>query len=105
MNSILSPLVVVNNHISVQAASEYSGYSLQYIRRLLRNGKLAGLKIGQVWLIEKATFEAYLEKAIQVTDRRYGPQFPLRSWSSLPKSSRLDYQNDWYIFGGQVREK
>jgi len=74
MNSILSPLVVVNNHISVQAAADFSGYSLQYIRRLLRYGKLAGLKIGQVWLIEKSAFKAYLEMAVQATDRRFGPQ-------------------------------
>ena len=40
--------VVVNNHITVQAAAEISGYSLQYLRRLLRCGKLAGLKIGLV---------------------------------------------------------
>jgi len=29
---------VVTNHISVQAAAEYSGYSLHYMRRLLRLG-------------------------------------------------------------------
>ena len=75
MDSItIFPLVVINNHISVQAAAEFSGYSLQYIRRLLRSGKLTGLKIGQVWLIEKSTFEAYLENATQATDRRFGPQ-------------------------------
>jgi hypothetical protein len=44
---------VVTNHITVQAAPKYSAYSLQYIRRLLRCGKLVGLKIGQVWLIKK----------------------------------------------------
>ena len=65
---------VLNNHISVQAAAKYSGYSLQYIRRLLRCGKLVGLKIGQVWLIEKNAFEAYLDMAVQATDRRFGPQ-------------------------------
>jgi len=69
-----SQLVVINNHITVQVAAEYSGNSLQYIRRLLRTSKLAGIKIGQVWLIEKAAFEAYLEKAIQTVDRRFGPQ-------------------------------
>jgi excisionase family DNA binding protein len=74
MEVIISPSVVVNNHISVQAAAEFSGYSLQYIRRLLRCGRLVGLKIGQVWLIEKSAFEAYLDKAVQATDRRFGPQ-------------------------------
>jgi len=65
---------VLNNHISVKTAADFSGYSLQYLRRLLRSGKLTGLKIGQVWLIEKSTFEAYLENATQATDRRFGPQ-------------------------------
>ena len=66
--------VVVNNHISVQTAAEFSGYSLQYLRRLLRCGKLEGLKIGQVWLIDKTAFEVYLDKATLATDRRFGPQ-------------------------------
>ena len=74
MNSIVSHLVVHNNHISVQAASEISGYSLQYLRRLLRCRKLVGMKIGQVWLIDNTAFEAYVEKAIEATDRRFGPQ-------------------------------
>ena len=64
---------VVNNHMSVQAAAEFSGYSLQYLRRLLRNGKIEGFKIGQVWLIEKSDFEAYLLRAAESTDRLFGP--------------------------------
>jgi excisionase family DNA binding protein len=72
-NPQVSP-VVVNNHISVKAASEFSGYSLQYLRRLLRCGKLAGLKIGQIWLIDRDAFLAYFEKALQATDQRFGPQ-------------------------------
>jgi len=66
--------IVLNNHISVKAAANFSGYSYQYLRRLLRTGKLAGLKIGQVWLIEAAAFESYLEKAAEATDQRFGPQ-------------------------------
>ena len=67
-NPQVSP-IVVNNHISVKVASEFSGYSLQYIRRLLRSGKLVGLKIGQVWLIDKDVFTAYLERATKASDR------------------------------------
>ena len=74
MNSHISQLIVVNNHISVQVAAKFSGYSLQYLRRLLRCGKIEGLKIGQVWLIDKSAFEAYIENAFQATDRRFGPQ-------------------------------
>jgi excisionase family DNA binding protein len=76
MDSVSVPFVV-NNHLTVQAAAEIIGYSLQYIRRLLRCGKLAGVKVSQVWLIEKSAFEAYLDRAVQSTDRRYGPHRPV----------------------------
>ena len=72
MESVSIPFVVTN-HISVKTAADFSGYSLQYLRRLLRSGKLAGLKIGQVWLIDKSAFEAYLDRAVQATDRRFNP--------------------------------
>jgi len=47
---------------------------VQYLCRLLRNGKLEGLKIGQVWLIDKDAFESYLANAYQTSDQRFGPQ-------------------------------
>ncbi len=74
MDVEISPLFVVHNHISVQAASDFMGYHPQYQRRLLRNSKIEVLRIGRVWLIEKNAFEAYLEKAIQAVGRRFGPQ-------------------------------
>ena len=65
---------VLNNHISVQIAASYSGYSTQYLRRLLRTGKLAGIKIGQLWLVDKGTFDLYLKDAQVSTDQRFGPK-------------------------------
>jgi len=53
-NQASSPQIL-NNHISVQVAAGYSGCCLQYLRRLLRNGKLARIKIGQLWLVVRAT--------------------------------------------------
>ena len=71
MSSQTSP-IVLNNLIPVKEAAESSGYSPQYLRRLLRTGKLVGRKLGQVWLIEKSAFEDYLENATQAADRRFG---------------------------------
>lgn len=65
---------VLNNHISVQVAASYSGYSLQYLRRLLRTGKLGGIKIGQVWLVDKGALDVYIEQAQDATDHRFGPK-------------------------------
>ena len=74
LSNPLIPLVVVNNHISVKAASMFSGYSPQYLRRLLRLGKLAGLKLGQLWLIEMESLEVYLAQAGTSADHRFGPK-------------------------------
>ncbi len=72
-NSGSSPQVL-NNHISVQVAASYSGYSLQYLRRLLRNNKLDGIKIGQIWLVHKGALDLYIEQAQDSTDHRFGPK-------------------------------
>jgi len=71
-NQSISPQVL-NNHISVQVAASYSGYSLQYLRRLLRNGKVEGTKIGQLWLVDKGALDVYLEKTQDATDQCFGP--------------------------------
>lgn len=67
-----SPPLTTHNHISVKAASTYSGYSKQYLRRLLRAGRLGSIKVGQLWLIDKKCFDAYLKKAGKTQDRRFG---------------------------------
>ena len=65
---------VLNNCISVQMAASYSGYSTQYLRRLLRNNRLEGIKIGQLWLVEKGVLDLYIEQAQDATDQRFGPK-------------------------------
>ena len=66
--------IVFNNCISVKAAAFHSGYNVQYLRRLLREGRLTAVKLGQTWLIDKRTFEAYLENAQHTPDKRFGPK-------------------------------
>jgi excisionase family DNA binding protein len=66
--------IVFNNCISVKAAAFHSGYNVQYLRRLLRDGRLSGVKLGQAWLIDKCTFEVYLENANLTQDKRFGPR-------------------------------
>ena len=46
---------MLEKHISVKAAAEFSGYNVQYLRRLLGTDRLESIKIGQVWLIKLAT--------------------------------------------------
>jgi excisionase family DNA binding protein len=72
-NPAIFPLVL-NNHISVQVAAKYSGYSLQHLRRLLCNGKFEGVKIGQIWMVDKGAFDRYLEQAQNAADHRFVPK-------------------------------
>ena len=66
--------IVLERHLSVKAAAETFGYNEQYLRRLLRAGRLQGVKIGQVWLIRLNSLEAHLRKGQMAQDQRYGPQ-------------------------------
>ena len=69
-----NPPQILKNHISVQAAADYSGYSRQVLRRLLRSGKLCAIKIVQIWLVDKSTLDVYIEHAQDSPDHRYGPK-------------------------------
>ena len=66
--------ILINQHITVQAAAEATGYNIQYLRRMLRSGALRGVKIGQMWLIEMDALEAYLKHVETTSDRRCGPR-------------------------------
>ena len=66
--------ILVNRHITVQAAAEVTGYNIQYLRRILRSGVLKGVKIGQLWLIEMQSLEMYLQHVESTSDRRCGPR-------------------------------
>jgi excisionase family DNA binding protein len=66
--------ILIGKYISVQVAVETTGYNTQYLRRLLRSGKLEGVKIGQIWLIEMESLETYLQNVETSSDRRCGPR-------------------------------
>ena len=48
--------------ISVTEASEISGLTTSYIRRLLRQGRIEGVKIGRNWLTTEGAIRDYLSK-------------------------------------------
>jgi len=80
--SVLNPQIqiqastnhIIHNHITVLTAMEISGYNPQYLRRLLRSGKLSGIKIGQMWLINLSSLENHIHHIQVMNDHRYGPR-------------------------------
>lgn len=67
-------LQVIYNHITVKEAAEITGYNAQYLRRLLQAGNLDAIKVGQIWLIDLASLQAYFSRAISSDDLRRGPK-------------------------------
>ena len=60
--------------LTVREAAQKTGYNEEYLRRLIRAGKIEAMKFGSVYLIKAESLEAYL-KAIQwAEDRRGGPR-------------------------------
>lgn len=63
---------ILDNCISVKDAAEYSVYNEQYLRRLLRNKRLIGIRVGQLCLIEMESLEGYIDKVYHLQDNRFG---------------------------------
>ena len=55
--------------ISLVEAAQISGFSQGYLRRLMREGKVWGTKIGRDWLTTEEAVKNYLS-----TERRRGPK-------------------------------
>ena len=66
--------IQLTQYVTVQAAAEVTSYNVQYLRRLLRAGKLAGIIVGQVWLISLASLSVYIQQTEKAADRRSGPK-------------------------------
>ena len=77
-------------HITIHEAVKYSGYSDQYIRRLTRDGRIRGLKIAHIWMIEMASLNAYLAEVqqSQSSDARFGPHRPAQKVADRPHGNR-----------------
>ena len=60
---------VAHKLISVTEASELSGLTSSYIRRLLRQQKVPGVKVGRDWFTTEDALRTYLAQ-----DRRPGPK-------------------------------
>ena len=54
--------------------AEYSGYDVQYVRRLARQGKIGAVKKGRDWWIAVEKFTAYLSMMLESEDGRAGPK-------------------------------
>jgi excisionase family DNA binding protein len=61
--------------ITVQEAADLSGYHAEYLRLLIREGKLNARKFGPVWAVNKKTLLSYRKIADKSADGRQGPRY------------------------------
>jgi len=62
--------------ITTQEAAELSGYHVNYLRWLIKQGKIVARKFGPVWQVSRDSLQTYLKAAEQSDDKRRGPQSP-----------------------------
>ena len=60
-------------YVSVEEASQITGYSEQYIRRLLRQGKIKAEKKGSMWWVELESLETYKREMDSLGSDKYSP--------------------------------
>ena len=59
--------------ITTQQAAELSGYHTNYIRRLIREGRVKARRFGPVWQVSRASLLDYVRKAEKAGEKR-GPK-------------------------------
>lgn len=63
-----------NDWLTVQEAAKISGYRADYLRELIRNGKLEARKFGPIWAVNRPSLMIYMSEALKSDDRRHGPK-------------------------------
>jgi excisionase family DNA binding protein len=59
---------------SIKEASERTGYNEEYLRRLIRHGKIEAVKVGPAYLIRVDSLERYVSEVQTAEDARTGPR-------------------------------
>lgn len=62
------------DYITTQEASQISGYNVEYIRQLIRAGKIPAEKKGRDWWIDRESFLQHVRASEKSKDKRYGPK-------------------------------
>ncbi len=60
--------------ITSTEALEITGFNPDYLRRILRGGKVVARKWGREWQVSKSSLLKYLRSAEKSPDKRRGPR-------------------------------
>lgn len=60
--------------ITITEASEATGYEVNYLRKVMRQGKIAGQKKGLMWWVDKDSLQAYVTLMQTLGNQRFSPK-------------------------------
>ncbi len=60
--------------IDIRLASELSGYNSDYLRRVMRQGKIAAEKRGTMWWIDRDSLRAYVATVEALGTKKFDPR-------------------------------
>lgn len=64
----------IDGWITTRAAAELSGYTVVYIRRLIRKGRVEATRAGRDWLVNRSSLLAYKAWMEALGTRKYTPR-------------------------------
>jgi excisionase family DNA binding protein len=56
----------LNEFISTEEAAEKLKYHVEHVRRMMREGSIAGLKIGRTWLVKREALDSYMKRTAKM---------------------------------------
>jgi len=65
---------MVEEWLTTAEAAELSGYHTEYIRQIIKAGKVQGKKFGPVWQVNKQSLLNYIQTGREKQDKRWGPK-------------------------------
>ena len=52
----------LNEFITTEEAAEKLKYHVEHVRRMMREGSIAGQKIGRTWLVRRTALDVYMKR-------------------------------------------
>jgi len=56
----------LNEFVSTEEAAEKLKYHVEHVRKMMREGSIAGLKIGRTWLVKREALDSYMKRTAKM---------------------------------------
>ncbi len=57
----------LTEYIETSEAAKELNYHVEHVRRMMREGRLKGIKIGRTWLVQKKSLEEFVARTLAMS--------------------------------------